>query len=227
MRRHSIARELYSSSLSKINKHQNANREVFEIRENSWILFWLLDKGLGSNGWQVHCLCGLLWLRLDLSWSVVTLGGDTSNWLGLLGNEDLVGGLLPLLVHGSWWWLCEETSSGEESEGNGNTNHGVAKDLDTLSWRSLRAWAVWAESNPVCGLLLLEGQLSPVGLHSVAEGHPEISLLLWWHALPSLLDIGEGWVGDGVGETLLDDWGLDEGRARGSADNRGAQHDDN
>ena len=76
------------------------------------------------------------------------------------------------------------------------------------------------------GLLLLEGQLRPVCLHSVTESHPEISLLLWWHGLPSLLDIGEGWVGDGVAETLLDNWGLDEGAASAGADDRGAQHDD-
>ena len=49
------------------------------------------------------------------------------------------------------------------------------------------------------GLLLLESQLSPVALHAVAESHPQISLLLRWHGLPSLLNVGEGWVGDGVG----------------------------
>lgn len=49
------------------------------------------------------------------------------------------------------------------------------------------------------GLLLLNGQLLPVALHAVAQGHPQVSLLLERHALPSLLDVGEGRVGDGVG----------------------------
>lgn len=39
----------------------------------------------------------------------------------------------------------------------------------------------------------------PVLLHAVAEGHPQLSLLLEGHALPSLLDVGQGGVGDGVG----------------------------
>lgn len=49
------------------------------------------------------------------------------------------------------------------------------------------------------GLLLLDCQLVPVALHAVAQGHPEVGLLLEGHALPSLLDVGEGRVGDGVG----------------------------
>lgn len=48
-------------------------------------------------------------------------------------------------------------------------------------------------------LLLLHGQLFPVGLHAVPKRHPQIGLLLGGHVLPSLLDVGEGRVGDGVG----------------------------
>lgn len=48
------------------------------------------------------------------------------------------------------------------------------------------------------GLLLLEGQLIPVLLHTVAEGHPQFGLLGQRHALPPLLDIGQGRVRDGV-----------------------------
>jgi hypothetical protein len=48
------------------------------------------------------------------------------------------------------------------------------------------------------GLLLLHGQLLPVQLHAVPERHPQVGLLLWGHVLPSLLDVGEGRVGDGV-----------------------------
>jgi hypothetical protein len=47
--------------------------------------------------------------------------------------------------------------------------------------------------------LLLETQFRPVGLHAVSQAHPEISLLLRWQALPSLLDVRQRWGGDGVG----------------------------
>lgn len=48
-------------------------------------------------------------------------------------------------------------------------------------------------------LLFLQGQVGPVLLHAVAQGHPQLSLLLQRHALPPLLDVGQGRVGDGVG----------------------------
>ena len=47
-------------------------------------------------------------------------------------------------------------------------------------------------------LLFLECQLLPIGLHAVTEGHPQIGLLLRRHVFPSLLDVGERRVGDGV-----------------------------
>lgn len=53
------------------------------------------------------------------------------------------------------------------------------------------------------GLLLLQGHLGPVNLHAVSEGHPEVGLLLRRHDLPSLLNVCEGRVGDGVGTTGL------------------------
>ena len=45
-------------------------------------------------------------------------------------------------------------------------------------------------------LLLLEGHLIPIDLHPISQGHPEIGLLLGRHALPSLLDVGEGGIAD-------------------------------
>lgn len=48
------------------------------------------------------------------------------------------------------------------------------------------------------GLLLLNSQLSPAALHPVAQSHPELGLLLHRHALPSLLDVGQRRVRDGV-----------------------------
>ena len=47
-------------------------------------------------------------------------------------------------------------------------------------------------------LLFLHSQLLPVGLHAVPKRHPQVGLLLGGHVFPSLLDVGEGRVGDGV-----------------------------
>lgn len=48
------------------------------------------------------------------------------------------------------------------------------------------------------GLLLRKCHLIPVDLHAISQRHPQIGLLLRGHALPSLLDIGERRVADGV-----------------------------
>ena len=48
------------------------------------------------------------------------------------------------------------------------------------------------------GLLLLQRQLVPVGLHSVPQRHPQLGLLLRRHGLPPLLDPGQRRVRDGV-----------------------------
>jgi hypothetical protein len=76
------------------------------------------------------------------------------------------------------------------------------------------------EKGKPTSLLLLQSQLSPIGLHAVAQGHPDIGLLLRRHLLPATLDVGEGRVGDGVGGTGLDGAG-DDGRAHGGADGAG------
>ena len=52
-------------------------------------------------------------------------------------------------------------------------------------------------------LLLLQRQLSPVRLHPIPQRHPQIRLLLRRHALPSLLDVRQCRVGDGVRLSLL------------------------
>jgi len=63
--------------------------------------------------------------------------------------QVLVGSLLELLGHGGWLALGESADSSEDTEGDGDTNHGVSENLPALSWWSLGAWAVWTESNPV------------------------------------------------------------------------------
>jgi hypothetical protein len=72
------------------------------------------------------------------------------------------------------------------------------------------------------GFLLLVGQLGPVAdLHAVAQGHPQVGLLLRRHRLPALLDVGEGWVGDGVGGSALRRSGQG---SRGAAEHGLSQH---
>lgn len=51
--------------------------------------------------------------------------------------------------------------------------------------------------------LLLDGQLVPVHLHPISQGHPQISLLLRRHAFPSLLDVGKCRVRNGMRLTRL------------------------
>ncbi len=46
--------------------------------------------------------------------------------------------------------------------------------------------------------LLLHCQCGPVLLHAIPQCHPQIGLLLRGHGFPSLLDIRQGGVGDGV-----------------------------
>lgn len=77
------------------------------------------------------------------------------------------------------------------------------------------------EKGKPTSLLLLQGQLSPIGLHAVAECHPHIGLLLRRHLLPPLLDVGEGRVGDCVDGAGLDGAGDDGRGARGGADGAG------
>jgi hypothetical protein len=47
-------------------------------------------------------------------------------------------------------------------------------------------------------LLLLQGELVPVGAHAIPQSHPQLGLLLGRHGLPSLLNVRKGRVGDSV-----------------------------
>lgn len=47
-------------------------------------------------------------------------------------------------------------------------------------------------------LLLLQGHLVPVNLHTIPELHEQIGLFLRRHTLPALLDTGERGVGNGM-----------------------------
>jgi hypothetical protein len=88
--------------------------------------------------------------------------------------------------------------------------------------------------------LLLHSHLLPVHLHAVPKRHPQVGLLLGRHVFPSLLDVGEGRVGNGVrlaGLLKLASYGGSSGkscacrdrwhdgsRAPGSPGEGGAQH---
>lgn len=72
--------------------------------------------------------------------------------------------------------------------------------------------------------LLGEREVVPVFLHAVPQGHPQVGLLARRHALPSLLNVGERRVRDGVARG-----GAAEGRglrggAQQGAGRRGAHH---
>ena len=71
--------------------------------------------------------------------------------------------------------------------------------------------------NKLTSLLLLDRQILPIALHAIAQGHPEVSLLLERHALPALLNVGQGGLRDGV-------TGRGGDRRLGAAGSRGAAH---
>lgn len=82
-------------------------------------------------------------------------------------------------------------------------------------------------------LLLLQSELVPVGAHAIPKSHPELSLLLRRHGLPSLLNVCKGRVGDSVSLTCLlelrgDCAGRDPGGRRERRANEGgcAEHCD-
>jgi hypothetical protein len=52
--------------------------------------------------------------------------------------------------------------------------------------------------------LLLQRQLRPINLHAIPKRHPQLSLLLRWHRLPSLLDIRQRRVRDRMCLSSLD-----------------------
>lgn len=64
----------------------------------------------------------------------------------------------------------------------------------------------------------------PVNLHAIAELHPQLGLLLRRHALPALLDTGEGRVRDGMvgGKASLQ--GVQRGNGTSAGGGRGARH---
>lgn len=84
-------------------------------------------------------------------------------------------------------------------------------------------------------LLLLQSELVPVGAHAISQGHPQVSLLLGRHGLPSLLNVRESRVGDGVSlARLLESRGGGGGRTggnpgggreRGAEEGGSAEHD--
>jgi hypothetical protein len=136
--------------------------------------------------------------RLDHATGVET-GADTGERVSLLLEEQLVGSLLPLAGHGVRRGLSEETGHGEEAEADTKADGDTPGNLCVGAGRLLGTGAVRAKGNPVSSLLLLDSELAPAALHAVTQGHPEVGLLLEGHALPSLLDVGEGRLGNGVG----------------------------
>jgi hypothetical protein len=73
--------------------------------------------------------------------------------------------------------------------------------------------------------LLLKSQFGPVLLHAIPERHPEFGLFGRRHALPSLLDVGQGRVRDGVsgGSGAVDHDGGGSGDGSDSAQHLGGR----
>ncbi|KAL2276900.1 hypothetical protein FJTKL_00368 [Diaporthe vaccinii] len=116
---------------------------------------------------------------------------------GTEAGEDVEYDLLVLVGGGlrTWAVRAESNPIGYEAFVSAfvgwSVRMGRPAEVTMLRWGS--GWCT------LTGLLLLEGQIGPVLLHAVAQSHPQLSLLLQRHALPSLLDVGQGRVGNGVG----------------------------
>jgi len=76
------------------------------------------------------------------------MAGWAREWEGT-HLEILVRGLLVLLGHGAWAALAECADGGEDGEGDGDAEGGVAEDLPALAWRREGTRAVGAEGDPV------------------------------------------------------------------------------
>lgn len=86
-------------------------------------------------------------------------------------DEQLVGSLLPLLVHGVRSRVGEETDHAEDTEGDTNTGNGAPEDLSAAARRVLGAGAVRAESDPVsCEMSVLLFSVVAWALRRAIEG---------------------------------------------------------
>lgn len=90
-------------------------------------------------------------------------------------------------------------------------------------WSSSATWEVFFGESRT-GLLLLDSQLGPAALHAITQGHPQIGLLLQRHALPSLLDVGEGRLGQSLGGIGADRDGAAHQALSEHTRRRGAEH---
>jgi hypothetical protein len=145
----------------------------------------------------------VLWCALDVALSFVAFGRETCDGFGLLCPQILIRSLLILLRHRSRCWTSEISSTNKEHERDSKTNSDTACYSPSFAWGRDSSWSVFAKGDVVCSFLLLQSQLGPIRLHSIPQRHPQIRLLLRWHALPSLLDIRQRRVGDRVGVPAL------------------------
>lgn len=159
----------------------------------------LPNNNMPALGHLVEPDCVWPLLALDSARAGVAFGSVTGDGLHLLLLEVLVGLLLPLPVHGAGWWASELSDAPEREERHADTSDSVKENLLALTGRRNGAGTVGTEGDPVRSLLLSKRELSPVGLHPIPQRHPQLSLLLRRHGLPSLLDVGQRRIGDGVG----------------------------
>lgn len=129
--------------------------------------------------------------RLDLA--VATEG------VGVVLLENLVGGLLPLSVHGNTKTLREVSDGAENDTGSSNNTDNAKGNLLalTLGVDGLTGTPRTVGDVP-SSALLVGGKLVPGTLLSLSKLRDDVFLLLGGHLLPTRLKVDDCRVGDGV-----------------------------
>lgn len=141
--------------------------------------------------------------------------GVVGPWVGVLRLQVIVGGLLPLTVHGLWSLWGAGSDGQEDTNREDQTTNDTGSDLTSLAlWVNRTTWPPCTVGDVPSGLLLSLGQFNPWQLLSLSQLGDDFLLVGGWELLPTGLELGNGGLGDWVGGGKSD-WG---GSSQGSSD---------
>ena len=68
--------------------------------------------------------------------------------------EIFIGGFLPFLCHGSWWWSSKSVNAKEQYTRNDNTECCVNRNLGPFTRWWFSSWSVWSKRYPPSWILV-------------------------------------------------------------------------